>query len=333
MSATVGGATSAYTHDGDGKRASSTVGGTTTRYIYDVAGGLPVLLDDGTRKYVYGLGLAYAVTGSSIEVYHTDGLGSVRALTDAAGAVTATSRTDEFGIPTAATGSSGQPFGYTGEQRDGETGLVYLRARMYDPATGRFMQRDPFAGRIGSPLSRNRYSYVLNNPVNLVDPSGLDSQVKDDLFLCQRLPKNIWEWALAEQCFERQSQPRRDASTAPCPSMWLVGPTALCTPPGVVFSALDPGWDRGRFAGQTHGEIGRSIDKAQTALLKVFFGNALPGALNRLKDFVIPQGLTRDTLEKYGEVALRTIERGKDTEGVQAVRLELVKRALATLPK
>jgi RHS repeat-associated protein len=106
-------------------------------------------------------------------VYHADGLGSVRALTDAAGAVVQTYETDEFGVPGLSQGTRGQPFGYTGEQRDGETGFVYLRARMYDPALGRFLQRDPFAGLMGAPLSLNRYGYVENNPVNLTDPSGL----------------------------------------------------------------------------------------------------------------------------------------------------------------
>jgi uncharacterized protein RhaS with RHS repeats len=89
-----------------------------------VAAGLPVTIDDGTRKYVCGLGLAYAVAGTAIEVYHADRLGSVRALTDAAGAVVATYRTDEWGMPTATTGSSNQPFGFTGEPAD-STGLTY----------------------------------------------------------------------------------------------------------------------------------------------------------------------------------------------------------------
>ena len=49
---------------------------------------LPVLLEDGERKYVWGLGLAYAVESSgNVLVYHTDGLGSVRALSDGAGLV------------------------------------------------------------------------------------------------------------------------------------------------------------------------------------------------------------------------------------------------------
>jgi RHS repeat-associated protein len=131
-----------------------------------------------TRVYVWGLGLAYSrvTTGGTTavrHVYHADGLGSVRALTDAAGLVTDTYVTDPYGVPGTGAGSSTQPFGYTGEQRDGETGFMHLRARGYDPATGRFLQRDPVAGAAQIPSTLNRYAYVLNNPVNYTDPSGL----------------------------------------------------------------------------------------------------------------------------------------------------------------
>jgi len=130
----------------EGVRASRQVGaGPLTRYVTDPAAGLPVTIDDGTRAYVWGLGLAYAVSGTGIEVYHTDRQGSVRALTDAAGSVIATYRSDEFGIPVSATGTSSQPFRYTGEPSDA-SGLTYLRARYYDPSIGRFMSRDPFGG-------------------------------------------------------------------------------------------------------------------------------------------------------------------------------------------
>jgi RHS repeat-associated protein len=177
-SATVGGTTSQYSYDGDGKRASSTVGATTTRYVYDVNVSLPVLLEDGTRKYVWGLGLAYAVdSGGTVEVYHMDGLGSVRAITNAAGSVVQTYQTDEFGIPTQTQGSSTQRFQYTGEQQDAETGFLYLRARMYDPSIGRFLQRDPLPGVRTAPLSLHRYAYVENDPVNAVDPSGLAPEI------------------------------------------------------------------------------------------------------------------------------------------------------------
>lgn len=125
------------------------------------------------RTCVWGLNLAYAVDGAgTAEVYHTDGLGSVRAVTDAAGKVVQTYQTDEFGVPTQTYGARVQPLGYTGEPRD-PTGLVNLRARLYDPQVGRFLSRDPFAGMAGIPLSLNRHSYVHNNPVNFADPSGL----------------------------------------------------------------------------------------------------------------------------------------------------------------
>ncbi|MBI4493717.1 MAG: hypothetical protein HY690_13075, partial [Chloroflexi bacterium] len=172
--ATIGSTTSTYVYDGDGKRVSATVGtNPTVSYRYDVNQSLPVVLDDGTRKYVWGLGLAYAVdSAGNVEVYHEDGLGSVRAITDASAQVVQTYLSDEFGVPSLTQGTGSQPFQYTGEPRDAETGFVNLRARMYDPATGRFVQRDPFPGFDSDPLSLNRYSYVANDPMNATDPSG-----------------------------------------------------------------------------------------------------------------------------------------------------------------
>jgi RHS repeat-associated protein len=169
--ATISGMPTSYVYDGDGKRKSKS-GGATTNYTYDVNGSLPVILEDGTRKYVWGLGLAYAVNGSAIEVHQTDGLGSVRAVTDGSVNVIQTYLTDEFGVSKLTLGTNSQPFHYAGEPRDAESGLMYLRARMYEPALGRFLQRDPFAGFLDGPGSLNRYSYVENSPTNATDPSG-----------------------------------------------------------------------------------------------------------------------------------------------------------------
>jgi RHS repeat-associated protein len=173
--ATINGATTTDAYDGDGLRVGQTSGGTTTTYVNDVNRSLPVVLSDGARTYVYGLGLAYSVDSSNtLQVYHTDGLGSVRALTDGSGNVIQTYQTDAFGNPLSTPGTqgaAGQPFGFTGQQQD-PTGLVYLRARSYFPALGRFMTRDPVAGNPADPLSLNRYSYVRNDPTTLTDPSG-----------------------------------------------------------------------------------------------------------------------------------------------------------------
>jgi RHS repeat-associated protein len=183
--ATVGGTTETYDYDGDGVRFTRQVGGgAVTRYVTDVAAPLPTTLGDGTRKYVWGLGLAYAVSGSAVETYHTDRLGSVRALTDGSGSVVATYRGDEWGISTASSGSSTQPFGFTGEPRD-STGLSYLRARYYDPGPGRFLSRDRWGGWPTASQTLNRYLYANGNPVTYIDPSGYGVEPPDSCNLSQ----------------------------------------------------------------------------------------------------------------------------------------------------
>src|SRR5689334_5097547 len=105
------------------------------------------VLKDGEREYVWGQSLAYSVLPTTahpvVNVYHTDGMDSARVLTGSDGSVTDINRTDAFGVVVSHQGDSDQPFGFTGEQRDSETGLMPLGARSYDPFLGRFMQRDP----------------------------------------------------------------------------------------------------------------------------------------------------------------------------------------------
>jgi RHS repeat-associated protein len=109
------------------------------------------------------------------EYYLADGLGSTTGIADGSKTVVATHQYDAFGAVRAQTGGSANEFTYTGEQVD-STGLEYLRARYYDQATGRFWSKDPAGGSATQPQSWNLYPYVLNNPVNLIDPSGLDEE-------------------------------------------------------------------------------------------------------------------------------------------------------------
>ena len=162
--------TASYSYNGDGLRVSKTVGGTTTTYTWDVLG-LPVVLADGT-EYVWGQGLISQITSSSAATYaHADGLGSIRLLTDSAGTVVGTQQYDAFGAARSQSGVQ-LAFGYTGEQVDAESGLVYLRARYMDLATGRLLTHDPVPGYAADPASHQAYVYVRNNPVRWRDPTG-----------------------------------------------------------------------------------------------------------------------------------------------------------------
>ena len=63
-------------------------------------------------------------------------------------------------------------FRYSGEYWDATTNLQYLRARWYDPSIGRFINEDTYGGDIKNPLSLNLYTYVENNPLQYIDPTG-----------------------------------------------------------------------------------------------------------------------------------------------------------------
>jgi RHS repeat-associated protein len=154
---------------------TQTVGGLTTRYALDLAAslgyGLTQVLGDGTSKYLYGLG-RIGQDGPGGWAYSLgDALGSVRQLTDAAGVVTLGRDFEPFGGGMASAGYGTTTFGFAGEQQD-PTGLIFLRARTYEPATGRFLTKDPFPGLAALPTTLHSYQCALNNPVNLVDPGG-----------------------------------------------------------------------------------------------------------------------------------------------------------------
>lgn len=160
------GATATYAYDGNGQRTAKTVNGPTTRYTWSSSGDL---LWDGTTAYLYGpAGLPVEQIGPATQWFLADQLGSTRALVDTTGAVVGAYGYTPWGAVSSHTGTASTSLQYTGQYGDAESGLLYLRARYYDPTTVQFLTVDPIYDSTG-----DRYGYVGDNPLNATDLTGL----------------------------------------------------------------------------------------------------------------------------------------------------------------
>jgi RHS repeat-associated protein len=187
ISTTNAGTTTTYTYDGDNRRVSaSTSGGTDLRYIWDplAESGLPeVALErnpngDLVRRYMHGpLGPLSLTNSSATFNYHRDPLGSITDVTNASGTAQWRYTYEAYGAQRSATDVSGSApenrLRFTGQYLDPETSEYHLRARQYDPATGRFNGLDPVDSSDTSPYD-SAYGYANARPTVLTDPSGLD---------------------------------------------------------------------------------------------------------------------------------------------------------------
>jgi RHS repeat-associated protein len=188
-----------FRYDPLGRRVEIDEGTSTARYAFD--GSNLAAEYDGTNTLTATYIEDPTITNGALEMvrggeryfYLPDAQHSVIAVTTLAGATAATYTYTAFGLPTQ-TGSLTNPITYTGALYDSRAGLFLLPFRAYDPAAGRFLSEDPVPPV--DPYST--YAYVLNDPANLIDPTGAvlveDAELRkntteDEEFIAGRLKR------------------------------------------------------------------------------------------------------------------------------------------------
>jgi len=182
VSQTTDASTVQHVYDGDSYRIARIEGADETRYVLDRGRSMSHVLcetdETGTiiAYYIQGPALIARIgADGSQRYYHTNDIGNVVALTDENELITDRYGYTPFGLPKAQEGATDNPFTYVGglgvmAEADG---LYFMRARFYDPDTGRFLGKDPVEGAFTDPRGLHRYVYGLNNPLMGVDPTGL----------------------------------------------------------------------------------------------------------------------------------------------------------------
>jgi len=186
--------TNTYTYNARNQMTSFSDGVNLTTYGYDASGyRVTKTWSGGTAYFVMGAGEYYNGSWVRIHVkiggkklaeysdnttyfYAHNHLGGPSVITDHTGAVAARYRYYPFCEEWITEGTKSDRHRFTGAERDGESGLTYHGARHYSASSGRWTTPDPVAWDTSNPQRLNRYGYVLNDPVNFLDPVGLNEE-------------------------------------------------------------------------------------------------------------------------------------------------------------
>ena len=178
--------TGSFVYDAHRRRVRQDINGETIYSVYTSSGAMVFRHNATTGEATDYLRLGgrtiarLATSGGATTVTytHSDHLGSPAAATNAAGALLWREDYTPFGEARQAPAANDDGESFTGHIADTDTGLVYMQARYYDPAIGRFLSNDPVGFASGGVGYFNRYAYVGNNPLNATDPTGMVQVVK-----------------------------------------------------------------------------------------------------------------------------------------------------------
>jgi len=174
-----GSMTAVYTYRGDGLRNSKNVNGTETRHVWDRDNIILETANNGQVVNRFSRGEGHLMHSDHHGFYLFSARPDVIQRVTANGTILHTYRYDAFGNQLNGDETNTNPFRFAGEYYDWETGFIYLRARFFNPAIGRFISEDPhwnihnMQSSVAAILqSSNLYTYCINNPVMWIDPSG-----------------------------------------------------------------------------------------------------------------------------------------------------------------
>jgi RHS repeat-associated protein len=326
-------------------------GSTTTMFTYDadqhrVTAGNTLYVGDLYEQresqhiyYVHASGRVVAQvrpagTQRETRYVHDDHLGSTDLVTDAAGAVVERQSFDPFGlrrnpqwaVTTPPVGAPAVRRGFTGHAHDDDLGLINMRGRMYDPRLGRFLTADPIVPDAADSQSWNPYSYVRNNPLTWIDPSGFNpSGLQREIVRDEGLPGGpSWSegittfsdgsrahWMACINSCPGDPQPRAGAST----DLGFEAPSTGAPQPWSAADVLGPGAGWGNTLGtlNTMGKLGLGLGLA-AGLVSLAVPAAAPLVLPALTlsnaSFGLSSGLQAVTGVNEQGQALSPTERG-----------------------